>query len=69
MEAWCPGPGGTSHACGVPDQEEAVPTDTLIGFIITGVVVAVFLLWTAHELRRVVDPDDESLGVDDEDQS
>jgi len=46
-----------------------VPTNTLIGFIITGVVLAVFLLWTAHELRRVKGPDDEPLAADEEVQS
>lgn len=42
-----------------------MPTNTLIGFIITGVVLAVFLLWTAHELRRVKGPDDEDLHPDE----
>lgn len=46
-----------------------MPTNTLIGFVITGVVLAVFLLWTAHELRRVKGPDDEDLHLGEEAQS
>lgn len=42
-----------------------MPANTLIGFIVTGVVLAVFLLWTAHELRRVKGPDDEDLHGDE----
>lgn len=42
-----------------------MPTNTLIGFILTGVVLAVFLVWTAHELRRVKGPDDDTTEPDE----
>lgn len=46
-----------------------MPPNALIGFIVTGVVLVVFLLWTAHELRRVKGPDDETSGPDEASQS
>ncbi|MBW3663722.1 MAG: hypothetical protein KY469_11535 [Actinobacteria bacterium] len=36
-----------------------MPSGALFGFIATGVTLAIFLWWTARELRRVERPDDE----------
>lgn len=43
-----------------------MPSGALIGFIVTGVTLAIFLWWTAHELRRVERPDDDPSSSDED---